>query len=944
MIVSFQQAWAGNEAMRGFFPRTLLFIVCFMCLPAFAQDNDVIRIGVAVLRSSTDKVSATEARDRLVKALNQQKPDRKLKLRLQAVPLEASQGSTAVNEAREKSCQFVLFSHLTDLLTSEKMVPNVSTGALDSVPTVTAKASYELEQTVDGAEYAIGSAKVDDASSIRDALMDAMSQLAVAVFSELKKGGNVPRTEASSPSAGAAAPPLARSEDALIDSDFCKWLPTDVPHSEALHGVCEYAMSLPQRMPNFICDQETARYRGSGKVPRDLITALVRYEDGNESYAEIKWNGKLAPRAIAESPGQWSTGEFGSNLRAIFDPHNQALFEFSSENHLGGRAAWVFTFRIVKQNDPLWRLRTVDRMIAPPYGGELWVDQKTGNLLRFRSVAAEIPKDFPTQSADLQTDYENIAFADGSSFPLPVNSIIATRQMGEDLSRNVIQFRNCHKFRAKTRMLLDAPTSLAGIAPEDEGKTSSANLERQFEQNNQIYAILREDAVREDAARLQMEQTQELNAASVAVFQRMAALEEARQKNLAALEPRARLKPSSEDVPPLATNPSLTTLKVRVKLVQVGVVLRDAKGDAVGNVTKEAFQLFDNGKLQTISSFSAEKAVAAAGTDRQPALPRDGVSPSQEIAPPSAGRDVAYIFDDIHAAFAELASATASAARSITELHPEDRAAVFTTSGQNGLDFTSDHQSLQDVLKQIRPRPRLSGFNCPPMTPYIADLIINQNDRETLAMSTMDADNCAYGGAKDYLQAEHLAKQKAFEVLNVNSAEILSALGVLRDAIRRTSAMPGARSIVLVSPGFLTQTVDTREMTAELIDLALRSDIVVNTLDVRGLTAPIPSPNSSHPANPVVRDRLDREEALERSDVMANMAYSTGGTFFHNNNDLDEGFRRTADKPEYIYVLGFSPQKLDGKFHKLKVTLSSAEKLTVQARLGYYALKPASGQ
>ena len=91
-----------------------------------------------------------------------------------------------------------------------------------------------------------------------------------------------------------------------------------------------------------------------------------------------------------------------------------------------------------------------------------------------------------------------------------------------------------------------------------------------------------------------------------------------------------------------------------------------------------------------------------------------------------------------------------------------------------------------------------------------------------------------------------------------------------------------------------------------------------------------------------MRSRLDREEALERSDVMANLAYSTGGTFFHNNNDLDEGFRRTADTPEYIYVLGFSPQKLDGKFHKLKVTLNGPEKLTVQARQGYYALKPAA--
>jgi VWFA-related protein len=106
--------------------------------------------------------------------------------------------------------------------------------------------------------------------------------------------------------------------------------------------------------------------------------------------------------------------------------------------------------------------------------------------------------------------------------------------------------------------------------------------------------------------------------------------------------------------------------------------------------------------------------------------------------------------------------------------------------------------------------------------------------------------------------------------------------------------------------------------------------------------------NVSHPANPVLRAGIDRDEALAQSDVMAELAYGTGGTFFHNNNDVNEGFRRTADAPEYMYVLGFSPQKLDGKFHKLKVTLSAegksvAGKLTVQARQGYYAAKPTSG-
>ena len=929
--------------MRGLFPRTLLppLLLVLFCLPAFAQDKDAVRIGVAVLRSGTEKISVTEARDRLVKALNQQKPDKKLKLRVHAVALEASQGKIALAEAREKNCQFVLFSHLTDLLTSEKMVPNVTTGNLDSVPAVTAKLSYELDQTVDGAEFAIGSARVDDASSVRDAVMDTMTQLAVTVFAELKTGGNVPHREFAPQDTTAAQKPAAKIDVAMIGTDFCKWLPTDVPHSDALRGICQYAMSLPQRMPNFICDQQTSRYRGDSKVPRDLITALVRYEDGNESYTEIKLNGKTAPSAITDSPGQWSTGEFGSNLRAIFDLRNQAVFEFSGVNNLNGHTAWVFTYQIAKQNDPLWRLRTADRVIAPPYGGELWVDQKTGDLLRFRSVATDIPKDFPTQSADLQTDYENVAFADGSSFALPVAASIATRQQGEELRRNVLQFRNCHKFRAKTRMLLEAPASLTAGAPAG-GTANPEELQRQLEENTQIYAILREQAVQEDAARLQAEQAQDLNAFAEAVRQRMAALEQTRQKNQEALEASEKLRVSVQEVTPPATKEGLTTLRVRVKLVQVGVVLRDAKGRAVGSLKKEDFQLFDNGKPQVISSFSAEKASTAARTENQSPTLSAGAVLSPNNTPAAAGRDVAYVFDDIHATFADLSSASAAAARHLAALHPEDRAAIFTTSGQSGLDFTADRQKLQDALKSLRPHPFASGIDCPPMTPYMADLIVNQNDLETLFLATQDADNCAYGGVKDYRQAEHLAKQKAFEVLTANSAQLQSTLGVLREVVQRTAATPGSRSIVLVSPGFLTQTVDSRQSIAELIDRALRSDIIVNTLDVRGLSTPVPAPNASHPADPVERTRLDREEALERSDVLANLAYSTGGTFFHNSNDLDEGFRRTADTPEYIYVLGFSPQKLDGKFHKLKVTLNGPEKLTVQARQGYYAFKPAA--
>ncbi len=81
------------------------------------------------------------------------------------------------------------------------------------------------------------------------------------------------------------------------------------------------------------------------------------------------------------------------------------------------------------------------------------------------------------------------------------------------------------------------------------------------------------------------------------------------------------------------------------------------------------------------------------------------------------------------------------------------------------------------------------------------------------------------------------------------------------------------------------------------------------------------------------------------ADVMAELADATGGVFFHNNNDLAEGFRRVASTPEYYYVLAFSPQnlKLNGRFHNLKVTLKTPEKYSIQARRGYFAPKQVNG-
>ena len=73
-------------------------------LAAHTQDN-TIRIGVAVMQNEAGRSgSGALERDRLVQALNQQKPDKKTHIQVQGVPLDATNGNEAEDEAASKKC------------------------------------------------------------------------------------------------------------------------------------------------------------------------------------------------------------------------------------------------------------------------------------------------------------------------------------------------------------------------------------------------------------------------------------------------------------------------------------------------------------------------------------------------------------------------------------------------------------------------------------------------------------------------------------------------------------------------------------------------------------------------------------------------------------------------------------------------------------------------
>jgi hypothetical protein len=158
------------------------------------------------------------------------------------------------------------------------------------------------------------------------------------------------------------------------------------------------------------------------------------------------------------------------------------------------------------------------------------------------------------------------------------------------------------------------------------------------------------------------------------------------------------------------------------------------------------------------------------------------------------------------------------------------------------------------------------------------------------------------------------------------------------------SVVSGQRIIVLLSPGFLTPT-QLYEL-SEVIDTATRANVVISTLDARGLYTVDPSPDISEksygdPTKSGYHTGYRVQGQARQSDVLWSLANGTGGLGFANSNDLAGGFRLVVAAPETSYLIGFVPQNLkyDGRFHNVKVELKSKGKYTVQARSGFYAPK-----
>ena len=247
---------------------------------------------------------------------------------------------------------------------------------------------------------------------------------------------------------GRATAPSRPSEESLPASALSQ-------HASPLSGFDlllrgrEASSRIYRQLSSVVCRERIDRFKGSlagaAGRPVDVITSEVAMEEGAERYSNIRQNDKPRP-SMSRIGGAWSEGEYSTLLRQTAETlDSDTAIQMGVVTRFNGRPAILFPFD-VSPSDSGWDLLVRSKHYLLGFHGEVWLSQATGEVLRIRRTANQIPPHIGISQVDWSVDFGPSDLA-GHTFILPSTAAYSvTYPRDRHREWNVISFSNYHHY------------------------------------------------------------------------------------------------------------------------------------------------------------------------------------------------------------------------------------------------------------------------------------------------------------------------------------------------------------------------------------------------------------------------------------------------------------------------------------------------------------------
>jgi VWFA-related protein len=359
-------------------------------------------------------------------------------------------------------------------------------------------------------------------------------------------------------------------------------------------------------------------------------------------------------------------------------------------------------------------------------------------------------------------------------------------------------------------------------------------------------------------------------------------------------------------------------VRVATEIVLVNVIARDKKGNLIRDLKKEDFTVYEDGQKQQLSSFDFENVdelatagAAVTGAAGPGGLLRSGLTETLE----ARDRRLMLLFFDFSAMEPDEIDRAVDAGKKYVQanMQPADMVALVSlaTNMRLDLDFTDNKAKILSALSQYNDSEG-QGF---------------ENGTTGSAEGTVETSGAYTPDDTDY---------------NTFSAD--RKLLALQSILQAMGKIPQKKSLVYFSNGISQSGVDNQSALRAATAAAVKANVSIYPVDVRGLTAFPPGGQaqaaslhgqSAYSGASVLNDLNGNAASQE---TLYTLAADTGGKAFMDTNDFSGVFRQVQKDTSAYYVLGYTSTNhlKDGHFRRLKVQVNRAD-VKLEYRSGYYA-------